>query len=53
MFDAPVSEQAETEYVFQIADWCQSTILFIDSNEIEKRAQMIVIFRKIAEVCSG
>jgi len=36
---------------YKIADWCQSTILFIDSNEIEKRAQMIVLFRKIAEEC--
>ncbi|KAG9126582.1 hypothetical protein FRC07_002890 [Ceratobasidium sp. 392] len=36
---------------YKIADWCQSMILFMDSNEIERRAQMITFLRRVAEEC--
>ncbi|KAG9092999.1 hypothetical protein FS749_015267 [Ceratobasidium sp. UAMH 11750] len=36
---------------YKIADWCQSMILFMNSNEIEQRAQMIVFLRQVAEEC--
>ncbi|KAG8748680.1 hypothetical protein FRC10_000071 [Ceratobasidium sp. 414] len=36
---------------YKIADWCQSMILFMSSNEIEQRAQMIVFLRQVAEEC--
>ncbi|QRW00110.1 RasGEF domain protein [Ceratobasidium sp. AG-Ba] len=36
---------------YKIADWCQSMILFMDSNEIEQRAHMIMFFKRVAEEC--
>ncbi|KAG9087815.1 hypothetical protein FRC06_002351 [Ceratobasidium sp. 370] len=36
---------------YKIADWCQSMILFMGSNEIEQRAQMVVFLRQVAEEC--
>ncbi|QRV86067.1 RasGEF domain protein [Ceratobasidium sp. AG-Ba] len=36
---------------YKIADWCQSMILFLDSNEIEQRAHMIIFFKRVAEEC--
>ncbi|KAG8782250.1 hypothetical protein FRC12_021038 [Ceratobasidium sp. 428] len=36
---------------YKIADWCQSMILFISSNDIEGRANTIGFFGRVAAVC--
>ncbi|KAG8689754.1 hypothetical protein FRC11_000801 [Ceratobasidium sp. 423] len=35
---------------YRVEDWCLSLILFIDANEIEKRAQAITFLKRVAEV---
>ncbi|QRW27442.1 RasGEF domain-containing protein [Rhizoctonia solani] len=34
---------------YRVEDWCLSLILFIDSNDIEKRAQAITFLKRVAE----
>ncbi|CAE6419180.1 unnamed protein product [Rhizoctonia solani] len=34
---------------YRVEDWCLSLILFIDANEIEKRAQAITFLKRVAE----
>ncbi|CAE6531696.1 unnamed protein product [Rhizoctonia solani] len=34
---------------YRVEDWCLSLILFIDANEIEKRAQVIAFLKRVAE----
>ncbi|CAE6437241.1 unnamed protein product [Rhizoctonia solani] len=34
---------------YRVEDWCLSLILFIDANEIEKRAQVITFLKRVAE----
>ncbi|KDN51718.1 hypothetical protein RSAG8_00266, partial [Rhizoctonia solani AG-8 WAC10335] len=35
---------------YRVEDWCLSLILFIDANEIEKRAQVITFLKRVAEI---
>lgn len=36
---------------YKIEDWCLSLILFIEAKDIERRAQMISYFKRVAEEC--